>query len=362
MGFYHPSTIVKDAQRHGLRVRPVDIMWSEWPCTLEAETPTMGDTRSALALRMGLRYAKGLREESAQAIVRERNRRSFDSIADLAHRVPELRRNDLVLLASIGALNSIGCDIDSGVLGSDRAALQRCVRESPQSPASAAEEIVNDSPQALKSETVTGTDCRPEGLLHPPAASPSKRPSKQRLHRRDALWQVERAVRFAGPLLDGIPETDVASPLATMTPEERLVADFHGTGLTVGPHPMAYRRADLKRGRILSAKELTQGKHGRYVRTAGCVIARQRPGTAKGFVFLSLEDETGISNAIISPDVLEENRLTILSEKFLLLEGLLQNQEGVISVKVSRVRPLRDSYSTESVDITDADVRSHDFH
>ena len=109
MGFYHPSTIVKDAQRHGLRVCPVDIMWSEWPCTLEAETPTMGDTRSALALRMGFRYAKGLREESAQAIVRERNRRSFDSIADLAHRVPELRRNDLVLLASIGALNSIGC-------------------------------------------------------------------------------------------------------------------------------------------------------------------------------------------------------------------------------------------------------------
>ena len=147
-----------------------------------------------------------------------------------------------------------------------------------------------------------------------------------------------------------------------MTPEERLVADFHGTGLTVGPHPMSYRRAELKRARILSAKELTQGKHGRYVRTAGCVIARQRPGTAKGFVFLSLEDETGISNAIISPDVLEENRLTILSEKFLLLEGLLQNQEGVVSVKVSCVRPLRDSYATDSVDITDADVRSHDFH
>ncbi len=362
MGFYHPSTIVKDAQRHGLRVCPVDIMWSEWPCTLEAETPTMGDTRSALAMRMGFRYAKGLREESAQAIVRERNRRPFDSIADLAHRVPELRRNDLVLLASIGALNSIGCDIDSGLLGSGRAALQRCVREFPQSPGSAAEEIMNDSPQALQRETVTGTDCRPEGLLHPPSAPPSKWPSKQRLHRRDALWQVERAVRFAGPLLDGIPESDAASPLATMTPEERLVADFHGTGLTVGPHPMSYRRAELKRARILSAKELTQGKHGRYVRTAGCVIARQRPGTAKGFVFLSLEDETGISNAIISPDVLEENRLTILSEKFLLLEGLLQNQEGVVSVKVSRVRPLRDSYATESVDITDADVRSHDFH
>ena len=98
------------------------------------------------------------------------------------------------------------------------------------------------------------------------------------------------------------------------------------------------------------------------MRTAGCVIARQRPGTAKGFVFLSLEDETGISNAIISPDLLDNNRVLILSEKFLLLEGILQNQEGVVSVKVYRVQPLREAYAPERVDITDAAVRSHDFH
>jgi len=102
--------------------------------------------------------------------------------------------------------------------------------------------------------------------------------------------------------------------------------------------------------------------NGRRVRTAGCVIARQRPGTAKGFVFLSLEDETGISNAIITPDLLDRNRILLLSEKFLLLEGVLQNQEGVVSVKVDRVRPLREAYATESIDITDAEVRSHDFH
>ena len=153
-------------------------------------------------------------------------------------------------------------------------------------------------------------------------------------------------MRFAGPLLEGIPESDTASPLAPMTPEERLVADFRGAGLTVGPHPMAYRRAALRRARVLSAKELTQVVHGRYVRTAGCVIARQRPGTAKGFVFLSLEDETGISNAIISPDVMEQNRILIQSEKFLLLEGVLQNQEGVISVKVDRLAPMREAYAS----------------
>ena len=302
MGFYHPSTIVKDAQRHGLRVKPVDIARSEWLCTLEAD----------LALRMGFRYAKGLPEEAAQAIVRERSKRPFASIADLAHRVPELRRKELVLLASIGALNSIGCTREEDLLAT----------------------------------------------LDPAR----KTVSKQRLHRRDALWQVERAVRFAGPLLEGIPESDTASPLAPMTPEERLVADFRGAGLTVGPHPMAYRRAALRRARVLSAQELTQVVHGRYVRTAGCVIARQRPGTAKGFVFLSLEDETGISNAIISPDVMEQNRILIQSEKFLLLEGVLQNQEGVISVKVDRLAPMREIYAAETVDITDAEVRSHDFH
>jgi error-prone DNA polymerase len=398
MGFYHPSTIVKDAQRHGLRVKPVDITRSEWPCTLELEEkqisrglkPARDDNKKKLtgtaeavpfqrydgqparfALRMGFRYAKGLREETAQAIVLERSKRPFDSIADLAHRVPELRRKELVLLASIGALNSIGCKndkdalasigTDSGLLDLGGAALQRCIGELPGSPALAAEVIANHLPQALKREVLTEPDCRPEGLLHP-SSGQQHPPSKQRLHRRDALWQVERAVRFAGPLLEGIPESDTASPLAPMTPEERLVADFHGAGLTVGPHPMAYRRAALRQARVLSARELTQVVHGHYVRTAGCVIARQRPGTAKGFVFLSLEDETGISNAIISPDVMEQNRILIQSEKFLLLEGVLQNQEGVISVKVNRLAPMREAYAVESVDVTDADVRSHDFH
>ena len=307
MGFYHPATIVKDAQRHGLRVRPVDITCSDWQCTLESNVDTTMSDTARLTLRMGFRYARGLREDTARAILRARSERPFNSIADLTHRVPELRRNELVLLASIGALNSIGYHV---------ARLQAVDK-------------------------------------------PAK---KQQMHRRDALWQVERAARFAGPLLDGIPESDGGSPLAQMTPEERLVADFHGTGLTVGPHPMSYRRADLRRAHVLSAQDLAQVPHGRYVRVAGCIIARQRPGTAKGFVFLSLEDETGISNAIISPDVLEQNRLLILAEKFLLLEGELQNQEGVISVRVERVMPMREAYAPETVDVTDAEVRSHDFH
>jgi error-prone DNA polymerase len=346
MGFYSAATIVKDAQRHGLRVRPVDITCSDWQCTLEREECTTmrdGDGARTLdrsstdfVLRMGFRYAKGLREETAQAIVRARAKQAFDSIANLVHRVPELRRSELVLLASIGALNAIGCG---------------------------SEDIFTRGLKPTRNHENRELIGTPEGVpFQNNRIQRSGSAPRQRMHRRDALWQVERAARFAGPLLDSIPEADGASPLALMTPEERLVADFHGTGLTTGPHPMAYRRAELRRAGILSAKELTRVPHGRYVRVAGCVIARQRPGTAKGFVFLSLEDETGISNAILSPDLLDQNRVLILSEKFLLLEGILQNQDGVISVRVQRVAAMRDAYDAGTVDVTDADVRSHDFH
>jgi len=138
-----------------------------------------------------------------------------------------------------------------------------------------------------------------------------------------------------------------------MNDEERLVADFRGTGMTVGPHPMAYHRSHMEKIGVHRAIELANLPSGRRVRTAGCVIARQRPGTAKGFVFLSLEDETGVSNAIITPDLFQKNRLLLATKQFLLIEGILQNQDGVISVKAARVSPLN---------VTRAQTVSHDFH
>ncbi len=138
-----------------------------------------------------------------------------------------------------------------------------------------------------------------------------------------------------------------------MTPVERVVADYEGTSLTIGPHPMAFRRSELAMRGVLRAIDLARTRNGRRVRVAGAVITRQRPGTAKGFVFLTLEDETGIANIIIRPDLFSADRLMIVEEPFLLVEGVLQIQDGVTSVKADHVQPLWRG---------GPDVESHDFY
>jgi error-prone DNA polymerase len=125
-----------------------------------------------------------------------------------------------------------------------------------------------------------------------------------------------------------------------MTTGERLTADFHGTGVTVGRHPMAYRRDEMRALGVMPAADLPRVPDGRAVRVAGAVIVRQRPGTAKGFVFLSMEDETGIMNVIVTPDMFERCRLLLVGEPFLLIDGVLQNLDNTISVKAGRIRPL----------------------
>jgi error-prone DNA polymerase len=348
MGFYSPATIVKDAQRHGLKVLPVDVMQSDWKCTLEAvscqpsaisqedaaaerrkdaaygasrgemeiQNNQAPEGRKNIALRMGLRYVRGLREEAAQALLRERMRTPFASIHDLTHRVPELRKDELTTLAEIGALNAIGNSPQKNQ--KDSHGFSRIRTDS-----------INNQNSTIKNSFVTA------------------------LHRRDALWQVERAVRVSGPLLENQSEPDSPSPLQRMNHEERLVADFRGTGLTVGPHPMSYRREWLTAMGIRRASELRDIPSGKRLRIGGCVIVRQRPGTAKGFVFLSLEDETGVANAIVTPDLFHQNRLLLTSERFLAVEGILQNQDNVISVKAERVLPLF---------VSKAETVSHDFH
>jgi error-prone DNA polymerase len=282
MGFYMAAVLVKDAQRHGLRVKPIDVQVSDWACAIEHEED------GSLSLRLGLGYAKGLRRQAADAISESRLKAGpFVLIEDLALRVPLLNRKELTLLAQIGAMNSLG-----GVQ-----------------------------------------------------------------HRRDALWQVERARKLEGPLLrqnsELLREESNTLPLQQMSTSERLIADFARTGLTIGKHPMEYRRAALRARNVLSSEELRYRRDSEYVRAAGLVIARQRPGTAKGFIFISMEDETGITNIIVTPDLYERERLVVTRSKFILVEGSLQNQDGVIHVKAVRLRSMFDQT---------LEVYSHDFH
>ena len=172
------------------------------------------------------------------------------------------------------------------------------------------------------------------------------------LRRRAALWQAERAARPPGPLFAGHASAPEPSPLREMTVTERLVADYRGTGVTVGPHPMALRRAEWTRLGVVPAAGLAAFAGGRRVRVAGAVVVRQRPGTAKGFVFLSLEDETGIANAIVEPALFERARATLVHEPFVLVDGVLQHEDGVTAVRATAVRPLA----------ARAAVPSHDFH
>jgi error-prone DNA polymerase len=347
MGFYHPATLVKDAQRRGVRFGPVDVQVSDWDCTVEPDG----------SIRLGLRYVRGLREEKGQAIA------SAECRVKSAEKgiCPKCGCDDPSMLETVAPGPQ-----DLRTLGPHVFFCNVCSHEwsvTPERP-----------PQRFRTvdELIRRT-----GLRRDEVATLAEVGALNSLghDRRSALWQIERAVRPAGELFEESSQYPVASsqeeeqassptpgwkpqassPLSEMTISERLVADYSGTGLTVGPHPMTFRRHDLSMRGVLPAIDLPKARPGRRVRTAGMVITRQRPGTAKGFVFLTLEDETGISNIIIRPDLYATDRLTIVESSFLLVEGVLQNQAGVTSIKAERVSKLDGLSDAAAID-------SHDFH
>ncbi|HET9088305.1 MAG TPA: error-prone DNA polymerase [Acidobacteriaceae bacterium] len=285
MGFYSPAVIIEDARRHGLRVKPINIHYSDWPCTLEHESDY------SLSLRLGLGYVRGLRSQCAEAIVKARAVDRFQSVDDLVLRVPQLNRKELTLLANVGALNSLN---------------------------------------AVE-------------------------------HRRDALWQIERAGKLEGPLFmqhsDWLREDTAEAPLHLMTAEERLVADYAVSSVTTGPHPMWFRRKELDRRGYLRAADLAKRRDGEYVRAAGLAIVKQRPGTASGVVFLSVSDETGVFNVFVAPDFFEQNRRAITRAKFIAVEGPLQKEGPIIHVMARSFEELSvESYAGR------LKLTSHDFH
>jgi len=326
MGFYHPSTLVKDAQRHGVRFQPIDVQVSDWECTVEADG----------SIRLGLRYVSGLRQEAGNAIA-------------------SVTRSDLKTCASpVVVCPKCGCDDPSMLERTNRGWFCNvCSHEAPAAmPGASVRGIRFSSLDELiaraglrRDEVVTLADI---GALNTFGYD-----------RRSALWQAERAIRPSGELFDEahvgaglawtsaeqeppLPPPHVSPcPLKPMTEAERIVADFAGMGLSVGRHPMALRRDELAMRGVLRASDLHTARHGRRVRVAGMVITRQRPGTAKGFVFLTLEDETGIANIIVRPDLFARDRLVIVDEPFLIVDGVLQDQDGVTSVRAEAVQSLR---------------------
>ena len=281
MGFYAPSQLIQDAQRHNVEVLPVDVAASEWDCALEARKDEGGrmkdDPRGAEnsslvtrhsspcapAVRLGLRMISGFSEIAAERIVTARRERAFDSVEDLARRA-RLDRRDLKLLASAGALRSL----------SD--------------------------------------------------------------HRRIAHWEVA-GVERATPVLGS---ASIEEPLPQLAPPgeaEELVADYASLGLTLGRHPLALLRPRLTRMRLATAAELRGLPHGRPARAAGIVVGRQRPDTASGVIFVTLEDETGSVNVIVWRDLADRQRRELLGSRLMGVHGTLEREGEVVHLIAKRL-------------------------
>jgi error-prone DNA polymerase len=454
MGFYHPATLVKDAQRRGVRFTPVDVQESDWDCRVDVDG----------SIRLGLRFVAGLRADVGRMIAnsrergtenRERPREDLGGVRPSAARVtetpllrcPKCGCDDPSMLEVAGgrSVSSLRVAEPGSFYGADSATARRegegasrsgdarTLRGGVASPVPVPRSLFCNVCSHQWTEGTGGRRFRSiddlikaTGMRRDEVTVLAEVGALNSLgyDRRSALWQVERAIRPAGDLFAGdghgeeaeqdeeqrlgasgwrleeqerrlaarglrpghteydatdsgtagvssrqplghpnaqsprvgdpVASSPYGSPLPEMSPGERLVADYAGTGLTVGPHPMAFRRHELATKGVIRAIDLPHVKSGRRVRTAGMVITRQRPGTAKGFVFLTLEDETGISNVIIRPDVYARDKTIVVESPFLLVEGWLQVQDGVTAIKAERLQRLEGLLASMAVD-------SHDF-
>ena len=291
MGFYAPGTLVEDARRHGVEVRPVDATRSGWEATLESRAGS-----SAPAVRLGLRSVRGLGATARDRLEAALAEGPFTSIEDVVRR-SGLDQRGLRHLAEAGAFDAM--------------------------------------------------------IPHEPDVR----------QRRAALWSLLDAARGdAGPLAprrrtgkksDGSP-TPV--PLPSMTRVELTEADYRMTGISLAGHPMSHVRPILAPNGVRSAHDLLKnGRDGERVATAGLVICRQRPGTAKGFVFLTLEDETGLVNVVVTPQRFERQALLISRTPLLLVRGVLQVEQNVVNVRAQQFRALQAAVGAEF-------AKRHDFH
>lgn len=275
LGFYSSSTIVQDARRHGVEVRPVDVMVSHVDSTLE---PGAGGEP---AIRLGFRVVNGLKVNSMERILSARKKRIFQGIEDLARRAG-LGRTDLSNLAAADALASLAG------------------------------------------------------------------------HRRDALWStlaIDPATRLNLPARAGLDLVQLAAP----TEGEEIVGDYAATGLTLRRHPLALLREKLKAMRMKTAEEVFHARNGQLIRTSGIVTCRQRPATASGVMFVTLEDETGYVNLVVWSAIADEQRKPLLGSRLLGVMGQVQKQGLVVHVIARRFQDL-------TAMLGSLKTSSHDFH
>ncbi len=425
MGFYHPATLVKDAQLHGLRVLPIDVTRSGWKCSLEkAVTGLRGYavredlltanplTANSLNLRLGLRYVTGLREEVGKRIEAERATAPFVSMEDVIIRCG-LRDDEVQKLAHLGAFAAFGLsrraalwqaaaitrgplfdkqvndsirllsgygvkvlrnDSDKGAIfsrvdsvasgdGLGLGLLPRHERISTGGKVRADEpdsargglgadehrrgQRANNAERLRQLPSNRSRQLTRTGDL--PAARSRSEAEEPRSHHTTADTSRVRS-EIAEPPDSVAPSSSLTAstltpntlpcPLPAMSPLDRTLADYKNSGITVGPHIMRHLREALAGEGVLRACDVKKARDGRWVKIAGLVIVRQRPGTAKGFCFITLEDETGTANAVVVPDMFQRHRSLIHTAPLLLIEGPLQKVDGVIHVRARRFRKL----------------------
>ncbi|UCG76129.1 MAG: error-prone DNA polymerase, partial [Gemmatimonadota bacterium] len=265
MGFYAPATLIRDAQRHGVRVLPLDLARSHWDCTLE---PASDSGELPPALRLGLRLVRGLGGRARDRLQRAVEGGPFISVEDVVRR-SGLGRAELRVLAEAGAFRSLWPG------------------------------------------------------------------------RRDALWELLRQFRGdAGPLAPRRPRRRGHKRLPRMSRFERVLADYRTLGLSAEGHPLEFVRKALRSRGVLSAEEVRRCPAGTEVAVAGLAITRQRPGTAKGIMFITLEDETGLANFVVLPDVQSRCRDALMAD-VPILRGVVESQGGVVNVLVRSAATLR---------------------
>jgi error-prone DNA polymerase len=298
MGFYAPAQIIRDAREHGVRVLPVDVTVSDWDCTLEAPAP------APIHGNKNARPGGSLLEERGLGPAAPAAGGSFPALRE----APQ----DFARELRLGLRQVTG--------------LAKTV----------AERIVAARPFADFRDMVRRA-ALDRGAVERLAEADALRGLG--LDRRAALWEaaaVEHATALAAPVLETAPQL----PLATAG--ERVVLDYAGTGLTLGPHPLALLRGELARRGAVSTQDYARARQGKWLRVAGLVLVRQRPGSAKGVMFFTIEDEHGTANLVLFPDISQRFRREVVAARLVIAEGRLERTEAHVPILHLLVRKLED--------------------